>query len=143
MAVPARRLQDVPRRRSSGTPRPSTGVRRPPARRSSRRFSFLLFALVVVTSMVLLLVSAQAMVAQSSFQVSELQERVQGLEQDHDRLRIEAARLSSPERIMRAAREAGLVIPDEVEILAVRGKDARKVRSHLGTLAGADLGGTG
>lgn len=147
MAVPARRLREEPRRRPSGTRRPSTGARRPSARRTSRprsrRLSFLLFSLVVVMGMVLLLVSAQAMVAQSSFRVTELQERVQKLEQDHDRLRIEAARLSSPERIMRAARQAGLVLPDEVEILAVSGKAARPATSRVGLLAGADLGGTG
>lgn len=103
----------------------------------------MLFAGAVVTGMVLLLASAQALVAQSAFQISELQDRVELLEEEHGRLRVEAAHLASPERIMRAARKAGLVLPKEVEILAVRGRAAERIRSHLGTLAGPDLGGTG
>ena len=114
---------------------------RPRAR--ARRGPFVLFAGAVVTAMVLLLASAQVMVAQSSFHISALQDRVQRLEEEHGRLRMESARLGAPERIMRTARRAGLVLPREVEILAVRGRGAERIRSHLGTLAGPDLGGAG
>ena len=152
MAVPARHLEDLPRwRPADGTLRPRPGARSParrtpPAARPrapARRTPFVLFAGTVVTAMVLFLASAQVMVAQSSFQISALQDRVQRLGEEHGRLRVEAARLGAPERIMRAARKAGLVLPREVEILAVRGRGAERIRSHLGTLAGPDLGGAG
>lgn len=156
MAVPARHLDDLPRRRPvRGTRRPRPGARSP-ARRTpprpspssgsrprSRVAPFALFAGAVVAAMVLLLASAQALVAQSAFRISELQDRVGRLEEEHGRLRGEAARLAAPERVMRAARKAGLVLPKEVEILAVRGRGAERIRSHLGTLAGPDLGGKG
>ncbi|HEX6208581.1 MAG TPA: cell division protein FtsL, partial [Actinomycetota bacterium] len=125
------------------TRRPRPAGRRAPARHARKRLPFLLFSLVVVSAMIVLLVSAQAIVAQSAFRITELRERVDVIENEHAQLRLEAARLSSPERIMRAARDAGLVLPDRVEILAVSGKGASRIRSHLGTLASADLGGEG
>lgn len=148
MAVPARHLDDLPRRRpaekTQRTSRPpARRTSRTPARSSPRRGPFLLFAGAVVTAMVLLLASAQALVAQSSFRISDLQDRVGRLEEEHGRLRIEAARLGAPERIIRAAKEAGLVLPEEVEILTVHGRGADRIRSHLGTLAGPELGGSG
>jgi len=145
MAVAARRLEEVARRRPAArTRRPTPAGRRASARHTrTRRLPFLLFALVVVSAMVLLLASAQALVAQSAFHIAELRDRVDRIENDHSRLRLDAARLSSPERIMRTARRAGLVLPDRVEILAVSGKGASRIRSHLGTLASADLGAEG
>ncbi|HUG88288.1 MAG TPA: hypothetical protein VMP42_05935 [Actinomycetota bacterium] len=145
MAVAARRLEEVARRRPAArTRRPSPAGRRAPARHTrTRRLPFLLFALVVVSAMVLLLASAQALVAQSAFHIAELRDRVDRIENDHSRLRLDAARLSSPERIVRTARRAGLVLPDRVEILAVSGKGASRISSHLGTLASADLGAEG
>lgn len=146
MAVAARRLEEVARRRpATRTRRPSPAGRRATARHTprARRLPFLLFALVVVSAMVLLLASAQALVAQSAFHIAELRDRVDRIENDHSRLRLDAARLSSPERIVRTARRAGLVLPDRVEILAVSGKGASRIRSHLGTLASADLGAEG
>jgi len=127
MAVPARRLERAPRPRPQAVrppPRRSAPARdarrRAPARRA-RRVPFLAFALLVVAAMVVGLASAQALVAQGSFRQAELARQAQALEEEHGRLRLAAARLSSPERVTRAARKAGLVIPGEVEILAVRG----------------------
>lgn len=122
MAVPARTLQPAPRRG------PSTPARRPrspatarrPASSRGRRVPFLVFALLVTTAMVVLVAAAQALVAQGAFRMSELEDKAVRLEQDYGRLRLEMARLSSPERVRRAARKAGLVLPGEVEILAVR-----------------------
>jgi cell division protein FtsL len=74
--------------------------------------------------MVLLLVSAQALLAQGTFQVEELERREKRLEQEQAALRLQIAELSSPERISRTAREAGLVLPERIEILTVPGERA-------------------
>lgn len=96
----------------------------------------MVLALLVTTALVVLLAAAQALVAQGSFRMAELQRRVVELEQEHGRLRLEVAELSSPERVTRAAREAGLVLPGEVEILAVRtGRERKATTPPEATLA--------
>lgn len=69
--------------------------------------------------MVLLLVSAQALVTQGAFRRAELEKKAEELEEEHGRLRLRVAQLSAPERVIRAARKAGLVLPERIEILAV------------------------
>jgi cell division protein FtsL len=110
MAVPARRAFDLPR-----TSRPALRVVRGRAR--ARRVPFLLFASVLVATLVLLLTSAQALLGQGAFRMSELQERIERLDTEQDLLRVRAARVTSPERIADAARRAGLVVPGQVEVL--------------------------
>jgi cell division protein FtsL len=83
----------------------------------ARRVPFVLFAAVIVAALVLALTSAQALVAQGAFRMSELQHRVDRLEVEHDLLRLRAARVSSPERIAAAAKRAGLVPRAQVEVL--------------------------
>jgi cell division protein FtsL len=118
MAVPARRLRkgrppeshrlvSVPRRRVAATG---------PVRRH-RRVPFLLFSLVLVAATLVGLVSAQALVAQDSFRLADLSAEAERLEASYGRLRLEVAELSAPDRIVAAARKAGLVLPEEVEIL--------------------------
>lgn len=152
MALPASRLDELPRRRppSRRTRRPEAGARRGPARQPSRRreparLPFLLFSLIVATAMVLLLVSAHALVAQGAFRMSELERSARDLEQEHAELRLELAELSSPERIAKAARKAGLVLPERVEILAVGGKRGPQAPASgsSGTLAIELPGGEG
>ena len=111
MAVAARRAPlELPR-----SPRPTLRVVRGRAR--ARRVPFLLFAAAVVASLVLVLVSAQALLGQGAFRMSELQERIERLDTQQDRLVLRAARVTSPERIADAARRAGLVVPGQVEVL--------------------------
>lgn len=154
MAVPARRLDEPPRRRPHHRPAgPAPRGRRPPARRPAppprpqrrpaRRVPFLLFSLLVVGALVMGLAAGHALVAQSSFRIEELNRQVHELQTEHDTLRLRLAELSSPERIIRSARKQGLILPDRVEILAVRGRRATTSPRHTGTLAGAVLGAGG
>jgi cell division protein FtsL len=115
MAVPARKVQQIPR------PRPALrAVRQSPRQvRSRRRTPFALLALAVVTALVMILASAQAMVAQEAFRVADLTRSVERLEEGHGRLRLKVAELTSPQRLVRAARRFGLVLPDRVEILQI------------------------
>lgn len=118
MAVPARRLPNAPptpSRRPASVPRRRPAARRPLRRK--RRVPFLLFSLVMVAATLIGLVSAQALVAQDSFRVADLSAEAERLEASYGRLRLEVAELSAPDRIAAAARKAGLVLPEEVEIL--------------------------
>ena len=111
MALPARRATELPRRRRP----PLRVVHR---RRDRRRLPFVLLAGVLLVGLVLLLTSAQALVAQGAYRLSALQHRVDRLATENDMLRLRVARESSPERIADAARRAGLVPPSQVEVLS-------------------------
>ncbi len=78
----------------------------------------MLFAGAVLVALILLLTSAQALVAQGAFRLSELHQRVDRLATENDMLRLRVARESSPERIAEAAERAGLVVPAQVEVLS-------------------------
>jgi hypothetical protein len=78
---------------------------------------FLLVAGALLIGLVLLLTSAQALVAQGAFRLSELQVRIERLGAANDVLRLRAANARSPERIMAAARRAGLVRAPQREVL--------------------------
>ena len=73
--------------------------------------------MVVVAGLVLALASAQVLVAQGSFRLSELSQRAERLEVEVDLLRLRSARMASPDRVAAAARKAGLRLPRRVEIL--------------------------
>lgn len=120
MAVAARRLpqgRPTPRpRRPATAPRRQISAARRQIRRS-RRVPFVLFSLLLVAATVVGLISAQALVAQESFRLAHLSAEADRLEASYGRLRFEVAELSSPDRIAAAAQKAGLVLPEEVEIL--------------------------
>lgn len=134
--APVRRRSPAPAPRSGrgATPRPSPRPRRGRRTRSrpnAGRVPFLLLSLLVVGGMVMALVSLQAVVTQRSFQVQELERRADELASDYGRLRLELAELSSPGRIELAARRAGLVPQDRVEILEVPREAAAPPRQAL------------
>lgn len=142
MAVPARKMQParVPARRPRPARQPAkrtTPARRPasrPAARKQRRgVPFALFALIVVALMVVTIVTAQALVAQESFRLTALSERAETLEDGYGELRLKAAELSAPERIAEAAVKAGLVLPEEVEVIKVPGEP--EAAPHAETVA--------
>ncbi|HYZ10500.1 MAG TPA: hypothetical protein VE962_01245 [Actinomycetota bacterium] len=117
MAVAARKVRQLPAERPKLRAVPPRPRRAPRARR--RRTPFALFALSVVTLLVMLLASAQAIVAQQAFRVAELTRSIERLEEGHGQLRLEVAEKSSPQRLVRAARRFGLVLPDRVELLEI------------------------
>jgi hypothetical protein len=120
MAVPARRagqLRTRQRPRLAPVPPRSRSRRAPVVTRRPRRVAFLLFSLVVVAGLVMGLASAQVLVAQGSFRLSELTQRAEQVEVDVDLLRLRAARMASPDRVAAAARKAGLRLPRRVEVL--------------------------
>jgi hypothetical protein len=124
MAVPARRAEELAQRGRRGraggrlptAERPAARIRRLPRRRA-RRAPFVLFSALVVATMLILLASAQALVAQGAFRLEDLAGRADRLEVETDVLRLRVAQLSTPDRIAAAGRRAGLMPPTQVEVL--------------------------
>ncbi|HYU93999.1 MAG TPA: hypothetical protein VEN95_11050 [Actinomycetota bacterium] len=87
------------------------------ARRS--RSGFVIFSSVLVGSMVLGLVALNALLAQSSFRVDDLEQRVGVLTQENLELTRQQAALSAPGRIAAWARSHGMRLPDEIRFLHV------------------------
>ncbi len=98
--------------------------RRPPLRLAvlrviPRQVPFLVGAIVVVSLLVLGIVSLQALLSETSFEMRELTRRTAELHAAHSRLKLTVAELSSPERIASEGRRLGLRIPDQVRTLSV------------------------
>ena len=122
-ARPARRGPPV---RRTAAPRPSTGISR--VRHS--RSGFVILSSVLAGSMVLGLVALNAMLAQSSFRVDHLEQRVGVLAQQHLELTRQHAAMSAPGRIAAWARSHGMRLPDEIHFLHV---PAAKTTAPAGT----------
>jgi len=81
---------------------------------------FVVFASAVVGLMILGLVALNAVLAQASFKVDDLQAKVTRLSQVNQERSLAAARLASPARIATEARNIGLVLPqDGIQVLHV------------------------
>jgi cell division protein FtsL len=122
LALPASAQPDVfapPARTPAARPQ-DDGASRP--RRRARRGlhpTFLVFASIVIVTLVLGVVAVNALFAQTAFAVHSLQSRVTELSEQHDVLATTAARLSSPSRIASWAERYHMVSPDDVIILRV------------------------
>jgi len=56
---------------------------------------------------------------QTGYEIAEASQENQHLMELQRKLRVEEARLRSPERIMRIARERGLVMPDSKQVVVI------------------------
>lgn len=110
--------------RTSKPRRPRLRVVRSPRPPRSRRMPFLIACFVLIGSLVVAVVSVQALVAQNSFRLQELTRRNAELAQASGRMQLEVAQLSAPNRIAREARRLGYRLPDpgQLHTLAVRGQ---------------------
>lgn len=90
--------------------RPALRVVTPKPRRR-RRFPFLVASFVVVGSLVTAVVTTQALVSQTSFRMEELNREASELRNEHGRLMLSVAELSSPERVYHEALRLGLRHP--------------------------------
>jgi cell division protein FtsL len=133
VSVPARTLPadrvrvTRPARQPAARPTPSTPPQRRARRGSTPAFWFL--AAVLVSVLVLAVVSLNAMVVNTTYRMTEVQQRVQTLGEVHDQLDVEVATLSSPSRIAEWADVVGMVVPGPGESVIVRvpGEPARPV----------------
>jgi cell division protein FtsL len=90
-----------------------------PAKRRGLHQTFLVFASIVIVLLVIGVVTLNALFAQTAFAVHSMQTHVAALNQQHDVLAADAARLSSPSRIANWAQRYQMVLPDNVVILRV------------------------
>jgi hypothetical protein len=81
---------------------------------------FAAFALLMTAVMVMLLVAAQALVAQGSFRLTSLSREATELAEGNLALHVRVAQLTTPGRIESAARRGGLVLPERLELLVLR-----------------------
>jgi cell division protein FtsL len=98
---------------------PSPRVRGHAVVRTKGTVGFLVLSTVVVGSMILGLVTLNALIAQSSFRVDDLEQRVSALKLDNLELTHKQATLSAPGRIAAWARRHGMRLPDEIQFLHV------------------------
>lgn len=140
MSLPARRAMpsaapepfpvgDAPERRpAERSTRPSGRGAAAPAtttrRRRKHHLGFAVFAAVVLGSMVLGIVSLNALLAQQSFRIDDAERRIEALQTERLDLVHEQARLSAPGRIAGWARRNGMRLPDDIRSLHAFG-DAR------------------
>lgn len=128
MSVPATSLRAEPSYApgAPSTPRPSKApsASRRPARRAAatrrrRALGFLILSSILVGTMILGLTALSALLAQSSFHVDDLENRIAALSQDNVELTRLQAALSAPGRIAAWARSHGMRLPDDVRFLHV------------------------
>ena len=95
----------------------------------------MVFSAAVVGVMVLGLVALNAVLAQASFKIDDLQTRVARLGQVNEDRSLAAARLASPARIAQEARNFGLTLPlDGIQVLHV--PDGGPKRHHPKAVVG-------
>jgi cell division protein FtsL len=100
--------------------RPQSTIPPHPGRRARRGSpAFWVLAAGVITASVVGIVSISALLVQTSLQVDGSGGRISSLLAERDRLREQAAELSSPSRVRVWALAQGMVVPERVVILRV------------------------
>ena len=113
--------------RSVPLPLPRTpGLRVLPgaAARPAPRLGAWLVLTVVVLAAFFLLIYSRIALDRSAFVLEEISRQTAVEETRYWELRLESARLQSPERIVARAQEMGMVYPDQVETLEVAGVES-------------------
>jgi cell division protein FtsL len=123
VSAPARSLAPA----AAPSPTTPTSAARPPispspyprgrARRGTPAFWVLTAA--ITTGLLVGIVSLSALAVQASFRSDDLRARLGVLVQQQQVLREEVAAASAPSRVMRWARDEGMVMPERVVILRV------------------------
>jgi cell division protein FtsL len=93
-----------------------------PRRRSA--LVYWVFAASLIGLLILGLVSLNALLAQQSFRIAELTDRVDRLSEIHDDHVLEVAQLSTPSRILDGAALLGMEIPKRTVVLRIPGPRA-------------------
>jgi cell division protein FtsL len=86
-----------------------------------RHFVMAIGVALMVVFMAELLVYAWCRVqfVRTGYEITEATEEHQRLKELYRKLKVEEARLKSPERIMRIARQRGLVMPDSKQVVVI------------------------
>ena len=97
---------------------PSTPPQRRARRGSTPAFWFL--AAIVVSALIFLVVGLNAMVVNTTYRTQAIEQRVRALQERHEDLDVEVARISSPSRIAEWADVVGMVVPGPGESVILR-----------------------
>ena len=95
-------------------------VVRPARGRRRSRAPLLILSGAIIAGLLVGIVSLQALVAQQSFRMQDLQGRTQQLQLQYGELKARAAALSAPSRVAAAARRQGMVLPDASQVQTIR-----------------------
>lgn len=122
MASPARQVRtreaSPSRVRTTPSSRPALRVVRPAAKRRKRgAIGFWVFAGFLLGVMVVVLAAMYALLAQGSFEMSNLSEQQRTLTRTNTDLRIQIEDLSSTKRISAWADDGKYVIPASIEVI--------------------------
>lgn len=101
-------------------PRPRIRVIKGSGHRVPRIAPWVMFTMLAVVTFFSLIYS-RTVLNDSAFRLDEVEQRIAEEQAEYQQLRLEIARLQSPERIDPRARMLGLVLPDEVRTLEVAG----------------------
>jgi cell division protein FtsL len=85
-------------------------------RRRTRRFAIVMSGIVVAA--VFGVVAAHVVLTQRQFRLEKLEQQASAAQQQYERLRLEVAQLESPERVVAAAQQLGMVPPATITYLA-------------------------
>ena len=66
---------------------------------------------MLVSALVFAVVGLNALVVNTTYRATDAQDRMRALQEQHERLGVEVARLSSPSRIAEWADVVGMVVP--------------------------------
>ena len=131
MSVPARsapapvgspKPSPAPKSPATGTRTSGAKTRQKPRQKPRRRkhhLGFVVLSSILVGSIVLGLVSLNALLAQTSFRLDDVSNRIDSLSQEYLRLTREQAELSAPGRIAAWASRHGMRLPDDIHLLHV------------------------
>ena len=86
-------------------------------RRRSHALAFVVLSTILVASIVLALAALNTLIAQSSFRIDDLTDRIDALARRNLELTSEQARMSAPGRIADWARRNGMRLPDDIRFL--------------------------
>lgn len=91
----------------------------PDLHRRRRRVRLALAAGVLVSAASLfLIVASNVLIAQGQFELAELAGQQDVEQQRYERLRLEVAERSSPEKVVSAAVALGMVVPDQIDYVS-------------------------
>jgi cell division protein FtsL len=132
---PSARARHAPTARRPGR-RSRLRVGRPPrTRRKPRlgRVPFAVLTLLVVGSLLVGVVTLQAIMSQTSFRMRELERQSVDLRQQYGQLKLEVAKLSAPGRIVHEAKRLGLRLPEQVRTISVESPTPISGQPNLGS----------
>ncbi len=95
----------------------------PRVRRGKHHVGFAITAAVLLGPMLLGIAGLNALLAQQSFRLDGMEQRIASLATEHQELVHEQAKLSAPGRIAAWARRMGMRLPDDIRPLHTPGED--------------------